>query len=388
VSALGASKRRFWEGLIEGTAPFRPVTRFDTSPRARLYAAEVEGFEPPVPVKAKQPWTANRSIQFAIAAAREALGDAGLALTDQNRSRIGVVFGSTRSCLDLTIKLDLDGILRGPRAADPMLFPDANPCAPSCRVSLQLGLRGFNATLSNGSTSGLDAIEYAANAIREGLAPVALAGGIEELTRATFLFHQAMERLAEEPVPYAPFSGRGSLPGEGCAVLVLEDEEHARRRNASVLAEVSGYGTCYWPEGLRGDPAGVPLETATRNALLAARLQPEQVDVVFAGANGDPWGDRLEARALAAVTPTAAVTPVKAALGETYSAGGALQAAACVLAMQERLVPAVAGMDGARSLVPGLLAGPKPGPVRAALINSFSTSDSTHISSALALKAI
>src|SRR5262249_15417429 len=158
VSAFGASRKRFWDGLASGAAPFRRITRFETSPADCPYAAEASDFESPIPLKPKQPWTACRSFQFAISAAQEALQDAGLETDPGCPSDIGVVFGSTQCCLDMTIKLDLDAALRGPRTVDPLLFPDANPCAPSCRVSLQLGLNAFNTILSNGPTSSLDAI--------------------------------------------------------------------------------------------------------------------------------------------------------------------------------------------------------------------------------------
>jgi 3-oxoacyl-[acyl-carrier-protein] synthase II len=284
-----------------------------------------------------------------------------------------VVFGSSLSCLELEMKVDQGSIQNGPRTVDPMIFPDGSPGSPSCRVSLQLGLSAVNATLANGPTSGLDAISYAAGAIREGLAPVMLAGGVEELTRTTFLFHESMERLAGEPVSCPPFSGKGVVLGEGCAVLVLEDEEHARARRAPILGEVGGYGTCLWPEDIRSDQSWQAPAAAIRFALAAADIMPDEIDCVFASANGDPDGDRRETRALHEVVPAAPVIPVKAGLGETHSASGALQAAVCVLAMREQTIP---GLQGKAS----------PGPVRVGLINSFSTSTSTQNCSSLVLK--
>lgn len=385
VSALGASKQRFWEALLNGDAPFHPITGVDILPDSTPWGAAVENFEFPVPVKSRQPWTANRSIQFAIAAAQQALvdaglADAGLALNQSGSGEIGVVFGSTRSCLDLIVKLDQDGVQRGPRSVDPLLFPDANPAAPSCRVSLHLGLNAFNAILSNGPTAGLDAISYACHAIRDGLAPIVLAGGVEELTRHTFLFRESMEQLAAEPGPCAPFSGQGVVLGEGCAVLVLEDEQHARDRHAEILAEVSGFGTCFWPEPIGTDRAWQAPEFAMRNALAEARVFPDQVDVVFASANGDTSGDALEARALQCVVPGVPMTAVKASLGETHSAAGCLHAVACVLAMQSQTIPPTRGSDNAGNRA-------KAGPLNVGLVNCFSTSSSTQTYSSLVLRA-
>jgi 3-oxoacyl-(acyl-carrier-protein) synthase len=183
-----------------------------------------------------------------------------------------------------------------------------------------------------------------------------------------------MERLAEEAVECAPFSGKGIVLGEGCAVLVLEDERHAQERGARVLAEVCGYGTCFWPEDGGGDEAWQGRAAAIRNALTAAEVQPGEIDCVFASANGDPEGDRREACALRDAAPAAPLVPVKAGLGETHSASGALQAAACVMAMNEQSFP-------------GLLGQRKPGPLRTALINCFSTSASTPASGSLVLRA-
>jgi 3-oxoacyl-[acyl-carrier-protein] synthase II len=442
VSALGNSAIRFWQGLLEGEDRFRAVTRFDTNPAPGLWGAEVAEFDPPVPVKAKQPWTGNRSIQFAIAAAQQALQHAGISVSDENRSQIGVVFGSTQSCLDLTVKLDQDGVVRGPRTVDPLLFPDANPFAPSCRVSLQLGLTAFNAILSNGPTSGLDAIHYACSAIQDGLAPVVLVGGVEELSRMSFLFRESMERLSQEQAPCDPFAGRGVVLGEGCAVLVLEQEQHALRRRATILAEVGGYGTCFWPEngmspfspvmraaasaqggeGSRGcwpengmspfSPvmraaasaqggegsrgcwpendagwAGQAQGFAMRHAMSQTEVNPDQIDVVFASANGDPTGDRLEAKALNGLVPAASVAAVKASLGETHSAAGCFNAAACVLSMLEQTIPATRGSGGGTTLGVPLLNQARPGPVRTGLVNCFSTTTSTPAYSSLVLRA-
>jgi 3-oxoacyl-(acyl-carrier-protein) synthase len=376
VSALGNCKECFWNGMSNGLSRFCRVTRFETDPLADVYAAEVSEFEGAFPIKPKQAWTSNRSIQFAVSAAGGALADAGIAVDDVSRKDIGVVFGSTQSCLDLAVKLDVDGLTQGPRTVNPTLFPHVNPSAPSCRVSLHFGLQAFNTILSNGPTSGLDAIHYASNAIRDGLAPVVLAGGLEELTRMSFLFHNSMEELAVSPSAFAPFSEKGIILGEGCAVLVLEDEDHARIRDANVLAEVAGYGSCFWPGEISADN-GDSLEYAMRNAIQTAGLRQEDIDVVFASANGSTGRDRIEAGVLQRLFPTARIAAPKARLGETHSAAGALHAAACALAMNRGELPAGAMWEKAQ-----------PAPIRAALINCFSTSLSTQTCSSLVLKSV
>jgi 3-oxoacyl-[acyl-carrier-protein] synthase II len=363
VSALGNCKECFWGGMLNGPAPLRRVTRFETDPLDELYAAEVANFEPPIPVKPKQFWTSNRSIQFAISAAQRALADAGIATGESPRRDIGVVFGSSQSCIDIAVKVDTDAMTKGPRTVSPMLFPHANPSAPSCRVSLQFGLQAFNTILSNGPTSGLDAIHHAAEAVRDGLAPIVLAGGVEELTRMTFLFHHAMENLPSKPSESAGLGG-GVVLGEGCGVLVLEDEQHAHARGANVLGEVAGYGSCFWPGDADAEDRLEAPEFAMRSALNSAEIQPDDVDVVFASANGHARGDRMECEVLRRVVPQVVVTKPKMRLGETHSAAGALHAAACLLAMDRGAIP-----------------------IRSALINCFSTSRSIQNNSCLVLKS-
>lgn len=359
VSAFGNCRECFWTGMSRDAAPFHAITRFAIDPMDQLYAAEVSNFDTPIPVKQTQLWTSTRSIQFAVGAVERALEDAGIVLDDSNRSEIGVVFGSTQSCLDIAVKLDVDSITRGPRTVNPMLFPHANPSAPSCRVSLHFGLKAFNAILSNGSTSGLDAIHYAVTAIRDGLAPVVLTGGVEELTRMTFLFHHAMEDLTPG----------GVVLGEGCGALVLEDERHARDRGANILAEVAGYGSSFWPDDASRAEAA---EFAMRNALNSANLAPEEIDVVFASANGAVEGDRMEQRALDRILTGAVVVRPKARLGETHSAAGTLHSAACVEAMNRGALP---------------VSPATPFTLRAGLINCFSTSLGTQINSSLVLRS-
>jgi 3-oxoacyl-(acyl-carrier-protein) synthase len=222
VSSVGCNPQDFWNALNRGSSCFSDIEGFSTEPYGPHRAATVREFIPFQPPKAKQPWTRDRAIQFALVAARQALADAGITVEEANRSQIGVVLGSTHACLDLL--RELDGQSANPKGIDPMLFPDSAPSAPSCRISLQLGPASFNFILSNGASSGLDALHYGALAIQLGRASIVLAGGVEELTRETFIYYAAMGDLAGKG-PCLPFGRRrtGTLLGEGSAVLVLEE---------------------------------------------------------------------------------------------------------------------------------------------------------------------
>ena len=146
VSAAGNSVEEFRKGIHRDPAPFRRLTRFDIAPLDELYAAEVVDFEPPVPVKPKQPWSANRGIQFAIAAAQQALAEAGIAVDDANRTSIGVVFGSTHACLDMTVKLDFNWFrqIQGRRdSGSRYAWPDDGQWPKQCAQKLGI-LNPFN----------------------------------------------------------------------------------------------------------------------------------------------------------------------------------------------------------------------------------------------------
>jgi 3-oxoacyl-(acyl-carrier-protein) synthase len=383
VSALGADRESFWNGLTCGESCFSPIDRFPTEPYGARWAASIREFTPFQTPKAKQPWTNDRASQFALLAARQALADAAIEIDETNRDAIGVVLGSTLACLDFVRALDRQSA--NPKGIDPLLFPDSAPSAPSCRISLQLGPQCFNSILSNGASSGLDAIGYASLAIQLGRAKIVLAGGVEELTRETFIYYAAMGDLADGAA-CRPF-GRdrsGALLGEGCAILVLEEFEHARARHAPILAEVAGYGTSCWPgDGSRtARPSAEGTRAAIDSALDAASLSPKEVECIFAHANGSIAGDAVESKAIdsiygasdAGASDAPPVVAIKSVLGEMTSASGAMAAAACALALN-RAAHRLAGQT-------------LPRPLKNGLVNTLSTTPGCGTSSSLVLRAV
>jgi 3-oxoacyl-[acyl-carrier-protein] synthase II len=265
----------------------------------------------------KSVWALSRSITMGFAAAKFALEDAGIAIADANRSEMGVVYGTTLAGLGPLTRFDQQALREGPRLADPLMFPSTGASAPGCQVSIMLGIDGFNTTLSNGQTSGLDAIHYARQFIRMGRAQMVMAGAVEEICLESFLAccHRGLLAGATNGSCECcrPFDSRrnGALAGEGSAVLVLEDWEHARNRGAHVYAEVSGYGACFdaSPQGTSGPDAALGSMAA---ALRDAGLSPSDVDAVFASANGSVAGDRFEAQALRRLFTAAHLPPVTA----------------------------------------------------------------------------
>src|SRR5215471_14985980 len=187
VTPVGIGARAFWEGLTRGVCGVREITRFDASAFKSRKAAEVRTLDGlKFPGREKQ-WNGSRSVTFAVAAAALALEDAGIQLNDTELADGGVVFGATLACLNLMARFDQQSLRQGPRSCDPGMFPDTGFSAPACRISILLGIRGFNATLSNGETSGIDAINYGVKFIRSRRAKIVLAGGVEELCFENFL---------------------------------------------------------------------------------------------------------------------------------------------------------------------------------------------------------
>jgi 3-oxoacyl-[acyl-carrier-protein] synthase II len=383
VTPFGIGADAFWSALVSGASAIAPVTHFDVSRFRAKQAASVPPCDWAKLVGRKDTWSGSRSVSFTLAAAALALEHAGIEVTAENRPRIGVALGTTLACLNLMARFDQQALREGPRTCDPMLFPDTGVSAPACRISIAFGVNAFNITLSNGATSGLDAIHYGAEAIRKGLAHTVLAGGMEELCLESFAGAHAQGLLSGsregQAELCAPLDCRrnGIVLGEGCAILVLEEYEHARERGARIWAEVLGYGTAFHPGASGTDlRTGQAVCRSMRKALQDAALDADQVDLVGCSANSSPLGDVAESTAIRCVfggRPTPFVTAIKSMLGESYSASGAMQAAACVMAMRHEIIPPTIHCDqpDAACVVDRLVRDPLHWSVRVALANTL-----------------
>ena len=348
ATPAGLTNRDLWQALTEKRSAIEAVSLFDTSPFRCSLAAQVKALDSDSFPGRKSLWKISRSIALAFAAANSGLEDAGIDVTPGKHPEIGVVYGTTLGGLSPLLQLDRQALSEGPRATDPMLFPSAGASAPSCQISITLGMQAFNTTLSNGQTSGLDAIQYAAQFIRLGRAETVLAGGVEEVSLDTFracckgrLLAGSRVGTTEEMRPFD--AGRsGFVLGEGAAVLVLESLEHALARNARIYAEFSGYGSSFGPSPETRVDAAV---TAMNNALSRSGLASSAIGAVFANANGSVAGDRLEGQALHSALPGCPVTSIKPVVGESYSAAGAIQSAAAILALCHQVLPGTAGFN-------------------------------------------
>lgn len=349
LSPIGIGRDRYWEALAAGASGFGPITLFDTSSFHVHAGGEIQDFNPELFLGKRGLRELDRSARLLCSAARLAIDDARLRITDENSRSIGVSVGATFGSLHSISQFDRVGLIEGPRYVNPSHFPNTVLNSPASRVSIRFNIRGFNTTISTGFCSGTDALSYAADFIRLNRADAVLTGGVEELCEETFLAFHTLGYLSgndgSEPLS-CPFDARrnGVILSEGAAVLLLENEDHAGRRGADILARVLGCGNSFDPSaGGDFNHDGKGLKTAVTIALQDGRLGLEDIDYISATANSLEGLDRMETRVIKEVFGKRAydipVSSIKSMVGESFSASGSLSLAAAVGAIRNGFVP-------------------------------------------------
>lgn len=350
LSPIAIGKEAFWEGLFQGRTGFRPVTLFDTSTFRVHIAGEITDFDALSFLGKKGLRDLDRSTRLICSAAKLAIDDSKLEITEDSTHSMGVSIGTTFGSLHSISQFDRSGLIDGPRFVNPSHFPNTVINSPASQVSIKFKIKGFNTTISTGFCAGLDAVSYAADFIRLNRADVVLAGGVEELCEETFMGFHSLGCLSgtdgSGPI-CCPFDARrnGTILSEGAAVLVLEEEQHALNRDAVILARVLGYGNAFDPSANRNfNHAGLGLKSAITLALQEAALNPKDIDYVCACANSSKGLDRMETNVIKEVFGARAlslpVSSIKSMVGESYSASGALSLAAAVGALRSGSIPA------------------------------------------------
>jgi 3-oxoacyl-[acyl-carrier-protein] synthase II len=358
VSALGVGWHDNWSAALAGRSGARPIEGFEPVDNETTIACEVRGFDPTDFVERRAARRMDRFAQLAVAAARLALEDATLAVSDGLGPRIGAVVGSGIGGLETFVAQTLVVDRRGPDRASPLFIPMVIPNMAAAQVSMELGLKGPLSCTATACASGNHALGEATDHIRAGRADVMLAGGTEAtITRtgvASFNAVRALSTRNDAPAAASrPFDvGRdGFVMGEAGAVLVLESLEHARERGAEPYCEVLGYGLSGDAHHLtEPDPSGEAPAAAIAMALADAAVAPSDVDYVNAHATSTPVGDSSEVRALRLalgdeVAARTMVSSTKSMHGHCLGAAGGIEAALTALAIRDGMVPPTINLD-------------------------------------------
>jgi nodulation protein E len=349
VSPVGCTLDEFWPALVEGRSAIGPFSVQRSERLSTRIAAQVSRFDPARHFESKQLGVLDRFSQFAIVAARAAVRDAGLDITERLALEMGTVIGNAsagQATLDDSyFRLYFEN---SPRL-HPLTIPRLMTSAAASQISMDLGLKGPTFCVGTACAAGTHAIGLAFHMLRSGQAPVAVAGGAEAcLTAGTIKAWEALRVLSHDTC--RPFSRTrsGLVLGEGAAVLLLEERTHALARGARVYAEILGFGMSADAGDITAsDPDGAA--RAMRAALKDARRNAADVDYVNAHGTGTMQNDRSETAALRDVFgPDAgriAVSSSKAVLGHGLGAAGALEMVVTALAIHSQTIPPTANFD-------------------------------------------
>jgi len=357
VTALGLDARSTYEGLLEGRSGIGPITRFDTTDFPTKIAGELKGFDAGTVLEPHEARKLDPFTLYAMAAAKEALGDCGIDLAKQDPTRFGVICGVGIGGLIEIEAQHLVMIERGPRRVNPFVIPKIMMNAAAGQISIRFGLQGPNYATASACASSSHAVGLAMKAIRWGEADVMIAGGSEAtITRLGVGGFNALKALStrnDAPERASrPFDRDrdGFVMGEGGGALILEELEHARKRGARIYAEVKGFGMTADAHHITAPaPGGEGARRAMSMALQDARMAPEGVQYVNAHGTSTPINDPLETAAIKGAfgdhARKLAISSSKSMIGHLLGGSGAVEAVISVLTVQKGAVHPTANLE-------------------------------------------
>ena len=357
ITAAGVGLEAFWEALHRPESPVRRITRFDATPFRSRIGAEVLDFEPRDFMERNQARRLDLFGQFALASTRVAVDDAGLDAARVDCGRVAVQMGSALGGIAHAQDQLTNYLRAGVRAVDPRLATTVFCGAASCWVAIEFGFTGPNSTNAMSCASGAMAVGEGFRLIREGLADVAVCGGVEAplgpLSFGAFAIIRAMSARNDDPERACrPFDRDrdGFVMGEGACALILEEAGRARARGARIYAEVRGYGVTNDAHHMTAPrPDGTQSAEAMRRALACAEMAPAEVEYVNAHGSSTPLNDATETIAIRAVLGERAyqipVSGTKPYYGHALGASGAIEAAVTALALSRGWIPPTLNLE-------------------------------------------
>ena len=357
VSALGLDTESTWSGLLQGKSGVGPITHFDASDFSSRIAAEVKDLDPLEYVDTKNARKMDLFILYAIVASDVAVKSASLSVTKENAERIGVYIGSGIGGFGTIEAQHTNYLNKGPRKISPFFIPASISNLATGQVSIRLGTTGPNSATCTACSAGCHAIGDSFKIIERGAADVMIAGGSEAAITPMgvggFAAMRALSTRNEEPERASrPFDRDrdGFVIGEGSGIVVLEELEHARRRDAPILAEIVGYGMSGDAHHITAPPEdGSGAVRVMRATLEDAGVDPTEVDYINAHGTSTPPNDRIETRAIKTVFSDHAykvpISSTKSMTGHLLGAAGGLEAGISALVLHHQIIPPTLNLE-------------------------------------------
>jgi 3-oxoacyl-[acyl-carrier-protein] synthase II len=353
ISSVGNDVATAWSNLVNGVSGLGPITRFDTTPYEAKLGGEVHDFDPAAWMDPKAARRSESSLHFGVAAAKQALADSGFEVTDENRTEVGVIFGSGAGGQSLMIDNYASLQARGPRTVAPTFIANALVDSCSGMIAIETGAIGHNMCVVSACATGTHSVGEAAEAIRRGDCIAVISGSTEapllEVGHAGFsnMRGMGMPRPGEGPETVSrPFDATrdGFVCAEGATVLVVESVERAERRGARIHAEVvSGGNTNDAYHAVRPRPDSLGVVTMMRIALEKAGIDASAIDYINPHGTSTPQGDAAETKAIKEVFGDHAhklvISSTKSATGHQFGGAGSFEVAVCALALRDQIVP-------------------------------------------------
>jgi 3-oxoacyl-[acyl-carrier-protein] synthase II len=353
LTPIGNNLQDYWKNLVMGVSGAAPITHFDTSEFKTKFACELKNFDAAEYLDRRELRRLDEFSQYAIIAADEAIKDAGLFENESiNKDRFGVIWSSGIGGINV-FQQEIGGFFTGngtPRF-NPFFIPKMIIDIAPGHISMRHGLRGPNFSVVSACASSTNGMIDAFNYIRLGMADIFVTGGSEAaITEGGIGGFNAMKALSENNENYStasrPFDSTrdGFVMGEGAAGLILEEYEHAKARGAKIYCEIVGGGMSADAHHLTAPhPEGLGAKNVMNNALRDANLKPEDVDYINVHGTSTPLGDIAELLAVKDVFGEHAyelnISSTKSMTGHLLGAAGAIEAVACIMAIQEGVVP-------------------------------------------------
>lgn len=351
VASNGIGKNEFWKNLTAGRSFTRKITRFNTDQHPSKIAAEIDGFDPKNYMDPQQIKRTDLSTQYAMAAAKLSLADGGMNIKNEDTDRVGLVMGIAVGGMEFAEKQFEKYRSEGLKGISTFTAIAVFCCAPIGQISIDLGIKGYNNLISTGCTAGTVAIGNAYRAIQQGWADVILSGGTDApilpMTMYSFCAIKALSTRNDEPEKASrPFDKHrdGFVMGEGAGMVLMEELEHAQKRNAHIYTEIIGYGTtCNAFHMTAPEPAGIQSARAMQMAIKDAGVRPEEIDYLHAHGSSTPLNEKAETLAVKKAFGEYAyklpVSSIKSMIGHPLGAAGAFQTITNCLAIENGIIP-------------------------------------------------